>query len=151
LIAGSLGLTLIALALCDATLALLLDLVLDPLATVYNWWIWVPYEAGVHTVEAGMVDPYNFSRAVWMTTPDSWIGQFFSQFFEEGLRYPTRILGIPLINFVAWVVFVFSFCLQFRWVESRRHWSEIKRTAVLWSLVLVDWPFMSLLLIAPNL
>lgn len=151
LLRGGLLSTLLALALIDASLALLIDLVLDPLATIYNWWIWVPYEAGVHTVEVGAVDPYNFSRLVWMSTPDHPIGTFFSQFFQGGLRYPTRLLGIPLINFIAWVVFVFSFCFQFRWVESHSHWSERRRTLVLWSLVLADWPIMSLLLIAPNL
>jgi uncharacterized membrane protein len=151
LLRGGLLATLLALALIDASLALLIDLVLDPLATIYNWWIWVPYEAGVHTVEVGAVDPYNFSRLVWMSTPDHPIGTFFSQFFQGGLRYPTRLLGIPLINFIAWVVFVFSFCFQFRWVESHSHWSERRRTLVLWSLVLADWPIMSLLLIAPNL
>jgi uncharacterized membrane protein len=148
---GNVVITLCALALCDATLALLIDLVLDPLATIYNWWIWVPYEPSVHTIQAGTVVPYNFEHHVFMTTPDSAIGRFFGGFFEDGLRYPTRVLGIPLINFVAWVVFVFTFTVQLRWVESRETWGHTKKTAILWTLMLVDWPILSLVLIIPNL
>ena len=148
---GGLTSTLVLLALCDACLALSIDLVLDPLATIYNWWIWVPHEAGVHTIAAGVVDPYNFDHLAWMTTPDNPVADFFARFFEGGWRYPTRVLGIPLINFVAWLVFVFSFAFQFRWVESKRHWTEWRRTGALWTLVILDWPIMSLLLIAPNL
>jgi hypothetical protein len=86
-----------------------------------------------------------------MATPDTSVGSFFAGFFEGGNRYPTRVFGIPLINFVAWFVFVFTFTIQLRWVESHEAWSEGRRTLVLWSLVLVDWPIMSLLLIPPNL
>jgi uncharacterized membrane protein len=143
--------TIAVLALCDATLALAIDLVLDPLATIYNWWIWVPCEEGVHTIGAGVVDPYNFDHLVWMTTPDNPIAAFFHRFFEGGFRYPTRVLGIPLINFIAWLVFVFVFTSQFRWVESRQHWSEWRRTAVLWTLVIADVPALALLLISPNI
>jgi uncharacterized membrane protein len=150
-IGKSLIATIAVLALCDATLAVCIDLVLDPLATIFNWWIWVPHEAGVTTIAAGVVDPYNFSREVWMTTPDNPVASFFTGFFEGGWRYPTRVFGIPLINFIAWVVFVFTFTFQFRWVESRQHWGEWKKTYVLWGLVLADTPVLALLLIPPNL
>ena len=139
------------LAFVDASLALMIDLVLDPLATIYNWWVWVPCVEGVHTVTAGTVDPYNFRNLVWMSTPDNPVAGFLSRFFEGGFRYPTRVLGIPLINFVAWLVFVFVYALQFRWVESHASWSELRKTAVLWGLMLADWPILALLLISPNL
>jgi len=145
-----LGFTLLALALCDATLALLLDLVLDPLATIYNWWIWVPSVASVHTIQAGVVDPYNFERLIWMSTPDNPVAQLFAPFFQDGFRYPTRILGIPLINFIAWFVFVFVFTFQFRWVEIQQ-WTEWRKTVVLWGIVLADVPILGFCLIAPNL
>ena len=148
---GGLVGAIVLLALCDASLALLIDLVLDPLATVYNWWIWVPSEAGVATIGAGVVDPYNFDRLVWMKTPPNSVADFFARFFVGGWRYPTRVLGIPLINFIAWFVFVFVFSLQFRWIDSRRHWTEWRRTGVLWAIVLVDVPILALLLISPNL
>ena len=147
----SLTATLLLLALCDAVLALSIDLVLDPLATIYNWWIWVPCEEGVRSIAPGVVDAYNFDHKVWMSTPASAVGDFFGGFFEEGWRYPTRLLGIPLINFIAWLVFVFVFTLEFRWIESRRHWSEWRRTLVLWLIVLADVPPLALLLIAPNI
>lgn len=147
---GSLVLTLLALALCDATLAVLLDLVLDPMATIYNWWIWVPSEAGVHTVEVGAVQPYNFEHTVWMSTPENPVSDFFQPFFADGFRYPTRLLGIPLINFIAWFVFVFVFASQFRWVEGRP-WSHGRKTLVLWALILIDVPVLGFCLIAPNL
>ena len=147
---GNLALTLLVLALCDATLALLLDLVLDPLATVYNWWIWVPAASGVHTIEPGWVQPYNFEQKVWMTTPDNVVADFFQPFFAGGPRYPTRIFGIPLINFVAWFVFVFVFTGQFRWVEGRV-WGHLKKTCVLWGLMVLDLPILAFCLIAPNL
>ena len=79
------------------------------------------------------------------------VADFFARFFVGGWRYPTRVLGIPLINFIAWFVFVFVFSLQFRWIESRRHWTEWRRTGVLWAIVLVDVPILALLLISPNL
>jgi uncharacterized membrane protein len=142
---------LIGLAVVDATIALSLDLVLDPLATIYNWWIWVPDAAGVHTIGPGVVEPYNFQHHVWMTTPDNPVADFFAPFFEGGHRYPTRVLGIPLINFVAWFVFVFVFTFQTRWVESRQAWGHLKRSVVLAGLVLVDGPVLALLLISPNL
>ena len=141
--------TIVALAACDASLALSLDLVLDPLATLYNWWLWVPHEAAVTTIGAGVVDPYNFDQLLWLTTPDNPVAEFFRPFFDGG-RYPTRLFGIPLINFIAWFVFVFTFAAQFRWVESRP-WSHWHKTWVLWAVVLVDWPILSFLLIAPNL
>jgi uncharacterized membrane protein len=149
LLSSSVMVTLIALAACDAALALSLDLVLDPLATIYNWWIWVPYEPTVSTIGAGVVTPYNFDGLAWLMTPDNPIAQLFEPFFEGG-RYPTRVLGIPLINFIAWFVFVFTFSCQFRWVESRT-WSHWRKTWVLWTIVLVDWPVLSFLLIAPNI
>ena len=133
-------------------MALMLDLVLDPLATIYNWWLWVPHEVGVSTVTAGDVKPYNFDHLVWMTTPDNPLAEFFRRhFFEAGLRYPTRLLGIPLINFIAWFVFVFVFSFQFRFVESRKSWSEWKRCLVLWATVIADVPILVLLLISPNI
>jgi len=149
-VAGNVALSLLVLALCDATLALLLDLVLDPLATIYNWWLWVPCEAGVHTLQAGAVDPYNFSHQVWMTTPANPVATFFQPFFSEGYRYPTRVFGIPLINFIAWFVFVFVFSSQFRWVE-RQPWGHGRKTGVLWTLVILDVPILAFCLIAPNL
>ena len=78
-------------------------------------------------------------------------GRLFAAFFDGGFRYPTRVLGIPLINFIAWLVFVFVFTFQFRWVESRRQWTEWRRFAVLWALVLADVPVLAFMLIAPNL
>ena len=151
LLGGSLARTLVTLALLDATLAVMIDLVLDPLATIYNWWIWVPCVSGAHTITEGVVEPYNFDQLVWMTTPDNPVADFFSRFFRQGLRYPTRILGIPLINFIAWLVFVFVYALQFRWVESRSHWGPWRKTLVLWGAMLADWPILALLLISPNL
>lgn len=79
------------------------------------------------------------------------MGSFFAGFFPGGMRYPTRVLGIPLINFVAWLVFVFVFSFEFRWVEAQAHWSQARRTGVLWGLVLVDVPLLAMLLITPNL
>jgi len=152
LIQGSLLKTILVLAIVDASMGLMLDLVLDPLATIYNWWLWVPYEEGVSTITAGYVKPYNFDHLVWMTTPDNPVAEFFrSNFFESGFRYPTRLLGIPLINFLAWLVFVFVFSFQFRLVESRTTWSEWKRTLILWGIVLADVPILALLLISPNI
>ena len=149
---GGLVRTLLVLACLDAWLALSLDLVLDPLATVYNWWLWVPVEPGIHTIGPGVVDPYNFDHQVWMETPSNPIAGFFQPFFEGPRgRYPTRVLGIPLINFIAWFVFVFTYTLQNRWIEHQRQWSERRRTLTLWGLVLLDWPVLALLLIAPNL
>jgi len=151
LIGGSLLKTIALLALCDAVLALAMDLVLDPLATIYNWWLWVPCVPGTHTIGPGVVDPYNFEHLVWMTTPENPVADFFARFFEGGFRYPTRVLGIPLINFIAWFVFVFVFTSQFRWVESRKHWSQWKRTWVLWSIILLDIPPLAFILISPNI
>lgn len=151
LLRGSLLKTLLLLALLDASLALMIDLVLDPLATIYNWWIWVPLIGGSHTLLAGAVDPYNFEHLVWMQTPENPVAQLFAPAFEGGFRYPTRVLGIPLINFIAWLVFVFCYSVQFRWVESQSQWSEGRKTGVLWGLMLADWPVLALLLITPNL
>ncbi len=151
LLGGSLVKTLAALALVDASLALMIDLVLDPLATIYNLWIWVPCVPGSHIIPPGAVDPYNFDSLVWMSTPVTAISDLWAPAFSEGLRYPTRLLGIPLINFIAWGVFVFVYAFQFRWVESHSHWSEGRKTSVLWGLVIVDWPVLAFLLITPNL
>ena len=151
LLRGSLPFTLAVLAAIDASLALMIDLALDPLATLFNLWIWVPCVAGSHTIGTGAVDPFNFDQLVWMTTPDNPIAQLFAPFFDGGYRYPTRLFGIPLINFIAWLVFVFVYAAQFRWVESKRAWTEVKKTVVLWSLMLLDWPILAFLLISPNL
>ncbi|MBW1989246.1 MAG: carotenoid biosynthesis protein [Deltaproteobacteria bacterium] len=151
LFGGSLVKTLLVLALLDAVFALAVDIILDPLATIYNWWVWVPCSPGVTDIGPGVVEPYNFTRQVFMTTPQTWIGDFFARFFPNGNRYPTRVLGIPLINFIAWLVFVFVFTFQFRFVEFRETWGEWKKTAVLWALVLLDVPVMALALIIPNL
>jgi len=139
------------LACCDAWIALSLDLVLDPIATIYNWWLWVPHEEGVRSIEVGEVVAYNFDHHVWMNTPQSAIGSWFMSFFEGGWRYPTRLMGIPLINFIAWLVFVFTFTLQFRWVESKNHWGEWRKTWILWSLLFCEVPILCMLLIIPNL
>ncbi|MDC0231401.1 carotenoid biosynthesis protein [Aureispira] len=141
--------TILFLALIDSSLALGLDLVMDPLATVYNWWIWV--DPSQIKVVAGTVDPYNFSNLTHLTTPNNCIHDFFAKFFPEGIRYPTRVFGIPLINFISWFVFVFVFSFQFRWVEFNEGWSEIKKTLVLWALVIIDIPLLSFILIAPNI
>lgn len=145
-----LGWVILSLAICDATLALLFDLVLDPLATIYNWWIWVPDLPQIHTINSGVVNPYNFEHHVWMETPSNPIADFFGYFFPHGHRYPTRVMGIPAINFIAWFVFVFIFSIQFRWIEQSR-WSELKKTAMLWAIVIVDVPILSFCLIAPNI
>tara|TARA_B100000401_G_C52804078_1_gene720185 strand:- start:677 stop:1474 length:798 start_codon:yes stop_codon:yes gene_type:complete len=145
---GSLLVSIFVLALVDSSLALVIDLVMDPLATIYNWWIWVDPE-DVRVVN-GVVDNYNFDTLTHLTTPDNPIADYFSSFFYQGYRYPTRLFGIPLINFIAWFVFVFVFAFQFRWVESKLNWSEFKKTIVLWFLMLVDVPFLCYLLITPN-
>jgi len=151
LFGGGLLQTVALLACVDASLALMIDLVLDPLATIYNLWIWVPSAPEVHTVVAGTVQPFNFDALVWMTTPDNALADLWAPAFADGLRYPTRLLGIPLINFIAWWVFVFVYAAQFRFVETRREWTELRKTLVLWGLVLVDWPILAFLLITPNL
>ena len=134
---GPLLKTLVLLSAIDASLLVMVDLVEDPLASIYNWWIWVPCREGVRTITAGVVDPYNFTNQVWMVTPDNPISRFFGQFFPNGLRYPTRPLGIPLTNFIDWFALVFMFSLSFRWVEFKHEWSERKKTLVLWALMLV--------------
>jgi len=152
LLGGHLLKTICVLALIDASMALMLDLVLDPLATIYNWWLWVPHAEGITTITEGVVQPYNFDHLVWMVTPDNPVAQFFRvNFFEGGFRYPTRVLGIPLINFIAWFVFVFVFSFQFRFVEAKQAWSEWKKTFALWGIVLLDVPILALLLISPNI
>ena len=148
---GNIIKTVLCLAVIDASIALGLDLVLDPLATIYNWWIWVPVAEGVSKVNTGLVDPYNFSQLAFMITPDNAVYEFFKGFFPEGLRYPTRLFGIPLINFISWFVFVFIFTTQFRWVELRDNWSELKKTTILWLLILIDIPVLSFVLISPNI
>jgi hypothetical protein len=134
---GSFIKTIILLAAIDASLCVMIDIIEDPLATIYNWWIWVPYKEGVTTITAGMVNPYNFDNHVWMVTPDNFISRFFSGFFPNGLKYPTRPLGIPLTNFIDWFILVFSFALSFRWVESKEAWSDWKKTKALFVLVLI--------------
>ncbi|MFA6034465.1 MAG: hypothetical protein WC889_16310 [Myxococcota bacterium] len=129
--------TLILLAVIDASLLVLIDLIEDPLATIYNWWIWVPCREGVQVIGPGVVNPYNFENHVWMTTPDNFVSRFFSPFFPGGLRYPTRPLGIPLTNFIDWFLLVFMFSLSFRWVEFKNSWSEWKKTVVLFAFTVV--------------
>ncbi|MFC1889160.1 hypothetical protein ACFL4G_05330 [Thermodesulfobacteriota bacterium] len=148
---GSFLKTIVLLSAIDALLALVIDLVLDPLATIYNWWVWVPCEPGVTSIREDVVDPYNFERLVFMTTPPNWFHDFFAQFFPRGMRYPTRLLGIPLINFIAWFVFVFTFAFEFRFVEFKVHWSALKKTIVLWLMILIDIPILAFLLITPNI
>jgi uncharacterized membrane protein len=148
---GSIFKTIIILSLLDSTLALVLDIIMDPLATVYNWWIWVPAAEGTNSVVAGTVDPYNFNRMTYLTTPDNPVYHYFAPFFSEGLRYPTRVFGIPLINFISWFIFVMIFTFQFRWVEFQGGWSELKKTVVLWLMILVDIPVLAILLITPNI
>ena len=143
--------TILILAAIDSVLALVIDIVMDPLATVFNWWIWVPDTEGANRVIEGTVDPYNFSLLTHLTTPDNPVYQFFSKFFSEGIRYPTRIFGIPLINFISWFVFVFVFTTQFRWVEYHENWNQMKKTVVLWSMMIADVPVLSFLLISPNI
>jgi len=151
LFSGSFLKTIVLLSAIDALFALAIDVVLDPLATVYNWWIWVPCEPGVTFIREGVVDPYNFKHMSFMTTPPNGFHDFFAQFFPHGMRYPTRVLGIPLINFIAWFVFVFTFTFEFRFVEFKGHWSELKKTVVLWLLILIDIPVLAFLLITPNI
>jgi len=134
-----------------ALLALVVDLALDPLASVYNWWIWVPCLPDVTTIGPGVVEAYNFEPGRFMQTPANWFADFFGGFFPDGNRYPTRVLGIPLINFIAWFVFVFVFTLEFRYVESRQRWTDLKKTAVLWGLILLDVPVLAFILITPNI
>ena len=104
-----------------------------------------------HTISPGVVDPYNFDKAVWLSTPDNPLAQLWAPALEGGFRYPTRLLGIPLINFIAWLLFVFVYALQFRFIESRSAWTEQKKTLTLWGLMLLDWPILAFLLITPNL
>ena len=148
---GSFLKTLCLLALIDATLALVVDVVMDPLASVYNWWIWVPCLPDVVSIGPGVVNPYNFEIHTFMTTPPTIFLDFFAQFFPDGMRYPTRVFGIPLINFIAWLVFVFVFTFEFRYVESKEKWSELKKTILLWALVLIDVPILAIVLIVPNI
>ena len=148
---GNIIKTVLCLAIIDASIALGLDLVLDPLATIYNWWIWVPVAEGISKVNPSTVDPYNFSQLAFMTTPDNSVYEFFRGFFSEGVRYPSRVFGIPLINFISWFVFVLIFTSQFRFVELKDNWSELKKTSVLWGLMLIDIPVLSFILISPNI
>jgi uncharacterized membrane protein len=144
----SLFVFLICFALVDGILALLLDLMMDPLATVYNWWIWV--EPNQSKVIEGNVDPYNFSELTHMTTPDNWVYDFFKNYFNKS-RYPTRWFGIPVINYISWFVFVFVFSFQFRWVELKIEGNNITKNLILWLFVLIDIPILSWLLISQNL
>ncbi len=148
---GSFIKTLFVLAIVDATLALCIDIVMDPLATIYNWWIWVPCLPGVTDIGPGVVDAYNFSGETFMTSKPSIIGEYFAGFFPNGMRYPTRVFGIPLINFIAWFVFVFVFSIQFRFVEFKEKWSELKKTIVLWTMIVMDVPILTFALIVPNI
>jgi len=151
LFSGGFFKTLLVLALIDSTLALVVDLIMDPLATIYNWWIWVPCQPGVTSIGPGVVNPYNLQLNTYLFTPPNAIADFFAQFFPNGMRYPTRLFGIPLINFIAWLVFVFVFALEFRYVEFKEKWSELKKTAVLWALIIADIPVMAFILITPNI
>ena len=65
------------------------------------------------------------------------IARFFGQFFPNGMRYPTRPLGIPLTNFINWFLLVFMFSFSFRWVEFKNEWTEKKKTLILFGLMLV--------------
>jgi uncharacterized membrane protein len=143
--------TVVLLAMLDAALALGIDLVMDPLATIFNWWVWVPVAEGISSVVAGVVEPFNFTHLAFITTPETPIYDFFAVFFNEGNRYPTRVLGIPLINFISWFVFVFVFSAQCRGVEAHLHWSQFKKTTVLWLLIIIDVPVLAMALIPPNL
>ena len=147
---GSFLKTLCLLALIDTTLALVVDVIMDPLATIYNWWVWVPCLPEVATIGPGVVNPYNFDFHAFMSTPPNVFADFFTQFFPGGMRYPTRVFGIPLINFIAWFTFVFVFTFEFRCVEFKEGWSDLKKTVVLWILILVDVPVLSIVLIVPN-
>jgi len=140
---GSILKTIILLAAIDAAFLVMIDLIEDPLATIFNWWVWVPYAEGVKTIGEGVINPYNFDNLVWMTTPKNIFSDFFGQFFPDGFKYPTRPLGIPLINFIDWFLLVFLFSISFRWVEFKEEWSDLKKTLVLWGLVLVIIPIMA--------
>ena len=139
---------LICFAFVDGLLALMLDLMMDPLATVYNWWIWV--EPDQTKVIEGDVIPYNFTEITHMITPDNWVYDFFKENFQES-RYPTRWFGIPLINYISWFVFVSVFSFQFRWVEDRFGWKQINKSLLLWLIVLIDVPILSWVLISINI
>ena len=141
--------TITVLALIDSSFALVVDLVMDPLATVYNWWLWV--EPHNTKVLSGDVDLYNFDKATHLFTPDNPIYNFFSEYFVNSSRYPTRLFGIPIINFISWFIFVFVFAFQFRYVEFHNSWSELKKTLVLWILMIIDVPILCFILIVPNL
>ena len=143
--------TIFILAVVDACLALAMDITMDPLATVFNWWVWVPFAENVKVIGPGVVNPYNFDSLVFLTTPPNIIADFFGRFFPHGYRYPNRILGIPLINFLAWFIFVFVLTFEFRWVEFQEKWGDLKKTLVLWSLILLEIPLLAVLLIAPNI
>ncbi len=134
---GTIVKTILLLAAIDASFCVLIDLIEDPLATIYNWWLWVPCAKGVVSIGPGMIDAYNFNNHVFMNTPDNAVLRFFAGFFPVGLRYPTRFFGIPLINFIDWILLVFMFSFSFRWVESRDGWGEIKKTIVLYLLMIV--------------
>ena len=110
----------------------------------------MPCLPSVTTIRPGVVNPYNFGLQVFLTTPPNFFADFFAQFFPQGMRYPTRVFGVPLINFLAWFVFVFVFAIEFRFVEFQEKWSELKKTVVLWTLILVDVPVLAIVLIVPN-
>jgi len=151
LFGGSFVKTLLVLVLIDASLMLVVDIIMDPLATIYNWWVWVPCLPNVTSIGPGVIDPYNFDHRVFLTTPPNFFADFFAQFFPHGMRYPTRVIGIPLINFIAWFVFVFVFTIEFRFVEFQEQWGELKKTAALWGLILIDIPVLAIILIVPNI
>jgi hypothetical protein len=121
---------------------------MDPLATIYNWWIWVPVDQAYITED--IVNPYNFDLITHMTTPENPICMYFKNVFSEN-RYPTRLFGIPLINFIAWFVFVFVFSIQFRWIESKISWSHYKKLTYLLLLILIEIPILGITLITPNI
>lgn len=136
------------LAILDSSMALAVDLMMDPLATVYNWWIWVdPSEASVVN---GTVDAYNFTNLTHLETPVNWLKDFYSSHFSV-VRYPTHLFGIPLINFISWFVFVLVFSFQFRLIENTPKLIGYKKTLWLLILVLVEIPLLGILLITPNI
>lgn len=81
---GSFMIIILLLVLCDGVLVVMLDLVLDFLVIIYNWWIWVFVEFVVHIIEVGVVDVYNFDYYVWMSMFDNLVVDWFGGYFFEG-------------------------------------------------------------------
>ena len=139
---------LLLIAVFDSSMALIVDLMMDPLATIYNWWIWV--DPDQTKIINGTVSSYNFHELTHITTPENWFHDFFKNYFSDS-RYPTRWFGIPLINYISWFVFVLVFSFQFRWVEYKANWPNYKKTSMLLLLVAIDIPVLSYLLISANI